>query len=663
MRSHDWSQSALGPPRAWPSPLKTVVGLLLQSRFPMFVAWGASLSFLYNDAYAEILGAKHPRALGMGFQEIWSEIWADISPLIDAAMEGQAIYREDLPLVMNRKGYDEETWFTFSYSPLRDECGKIAGMFCAVSETSGRVLAERALRNLNDTLERRVNDALAERKLLADIVEGTNAFVQVADLNYRWLAINQAAANEFERIFGIRPTVGDSMLELLASQPEHQEAVKAVWSRALRGEEFVEIGEFGDPARDRRFYEMRYNTLRASNGVRVGAYQFVYDVTERVADQERLRKAEQALRQSQKLEAMGRLTGGVAHDFNNLLAVFGNGLQLLERDMSTAQRERIHAAMRRAVSRGTGLTHQLLAFTRRQPINPECLDLGAQLMGMREMLEHSVGAGLHRVEIHCQADLWPVEIDAGELELAMLNLFANARDAMPHGGTICVHAKNVVRVAPEGDLMDFVQISVADMGSGMPPEVLERVLEPFFTTKEVGKGSGLGLPQVYGLAQQSGGQLEIDSWVGQGTTVALRFPRSNRQFAPAKERLTEGRVSNNGRGRTLLLVEDDAEVAQLTREMLVQLGFEVVQAASPVAALGALANERAIDIVFSDIMMPGEMSGIDLAREIKRRRPDLPIVLTTGYADAAADMWGGEFRLILKPYSLEALAEALSVKL
>jgi PAS domain S-box-containing protein len=252
----------------------------------MFVAWGDSLGFLYNDPYAEILGAKHPRALGGRFHDIWSEIWSDISPLIDAAMAGQAIYREDLPLVMNRKGYDEQTWFTFSYSPLRDESGKVAGMFCAVSETTRRVLAERALRDLNETLERRVNEALAERKLLADIVEGTNAFVQVADLEYRWLAINRAAADEFERIFGVRPKVGDSMVELLALQPEHQAAVKAVWSRALSGEEFVEIGEFGDPARDRRIYEMRYNTLRDGNGMRIGAYQFVYDVTERVRDQE-----------------------------------------------------------------------------------------------------------------------------------------------------------------------------------------------------------------------------------------------------------------------------------------------------------------------------------------------------------------------------------------
>src|SRR5689334_17516289 len=183
MRSRDWSTSPLGPPATWPQSLRSVVDLLLQSRFPMFVAWGTELGFLYNDPYAEILGAKHPASLGSRFHDIWSEIWTDISPLIDAAMAGEATYREDLPLLMNRKGFDEQTWFTFSYSPVRDESGKVAGMFCAVFETTGTVLAERALREnegrlraLNETLERRVTDALAERKLLADIVEGTNAF-------------------------------------------------------------------------------------------------------------------------------------------------------------------------------------------------------------------------------------------------------------------------------------------------------------------------------------------------------------------------------------------------------------------------------------------------------------------------------------------------------
>ena len=664
MRAHDWSRSPLGPPASWPHSLRTVVALLLQSQFPMFVAWGDELGLLYNDPYAEILGAKHPRALGSRFYDIWSEIWQDISPLIDAAMSGHATYREDLPLVMNRKGYDEQTWFTFSYSPVRDESGKVAGMFCAVEETTRRVLAERALRELNETLERRVNEALAERKLLADIVEGTNAFVQVADLEYRWLAVNKAAADEFERIFGKRPHVGASMLALLADQPVHQAAVKLLWARALAGEEFTAIDEFGDPSRERRFYEMRFNTLRDPAGKQIGAYQFVYDVTDRLRDQERLRSAEQALRQAQRLESLGQLTGGVAHDFNNLLAVFASGVQVLERNPTSKQRQSILDAMRRAVGRGTGLTRHLLAFSRRRPVNPEAIDLGAHLRMMRDMLASSLRGDI-RVEMNFDHDLWPVEVDAGEMELAVVNLCVNARDAMPAGGTIIIAAGNAKEDADGGPGVDCVRLSVADTGTGIPPDILARVFDPFFTTKDVGKGSGLGLAQVYGFAQQSGGRVSIASEVGAGTVVTLLLPRSTRMPGAAQNIVVTPVAPSVPIGTTrrgeVLLVEDDNEVAALTREMLGALGFSVIHVSDPVAALGALAKAQTIDAMFSDIMMPGGTSGLDLAREVRRRHPRLPIVLSTGYAESAAGLTEGEFRLLLKPYSLEELADAFGV--
>ena len=665
MRTHDWSTSPLGRPETWPQPLRTTVALLLESRFPMFVAWGPELGFLYNDSYAEILGAKHPHALGRRFHDIWSEIWPDISPLIDAAMAGHATYREDLPLLMNRRGYDEQTWFTFSYSPVRDETGEVAGMFCAVSETTQRVLAERALREseaalreLNETLERRVTDALAERKLLADIVEGTNAFVQVADLQYRWLAINRAAADEFERIFGIRPRVGDSMLDLLADRPAHQAAVKAVWSRALAGEMFTATEEFGDPARDRRAYEMRFNTLLDRDGKRIGAYQFVYDVTDRLRDQERLRTAEEALRQAQKMESLGQLTGGVAHDFNNLLAVFASGLQLLERTSGRPPSPRVFESMRRAIARGTGLTRHLLAFSRRRPINPESIDPVAHLTGMRAMLDASLGGHIE-VQMKFGSGIWPIEVDPGEMELAIVNLCVNARDAMPDGGVITIAVENVLAAADGGQ---FVRISVSDTGIGMAPEVQARVFEPFFTTKDVNKGSGLGLPQVYGFAQQSRGRVTIDSQVGIGTTVTLQLPRSFGEAVvsrPPDMATATAEASNRGQ---ILLVEDDKEVSALTRELLNELGFSVLHVASPDAALGALANARDIDVVLSDIMMPGGISGVHLAREIRRRHPDLRVVLTTGYVEAAADLSDGEFDLLLKPYTVETLATALRVQ-
>jgi PAS domain-containing protein len=317
MRSQDWTGSPLGPPAAWPQSLRSVVGLLLESRFPMFVAWGKELGFLYNDAYAEILGAKHPRALGSRFYDIWSEIWPDISPLIASAMAGDATYREDLPLVMNRRGFDEETWFTFSYSPVRDEDGAIAGMFCAVAETTRKVVAEKAfrdseeaLRHLNATLEVRVADALAERKVLADIVEETDIIVIVADRSYRLLGINKAGQDAFAKIYGVRPQIGDDLRSLLSDRPLHLTQIRTYWDRALAGERFTETDEFGDEALTRRSFEVRFSPLFGPDGRQIGAYQFAQDVTERLREQARLQQAEEALRRAQKLESLGQLTGG-----------------------------------------------------------------------------------------------------------------------------------------------------------------------------------------------------------------------------------------------------------------------------------------------------------------------------------------------------------------
>jgi len=420
-------------------------------------------------------------------------------------------------------------------------------------------------------------------------------------------------------------------------------------------------------SRDRRAYEMRFNTLRDRDGGRIGAYQFVYDVTERLRDQARLRAAEESLRQAQKLESLGQLTGGVAHDFNNLLAVFASAVQLLERTGQPAS-QRLLKAMRRAVARGTGLTRHLLAFTRRRPVNPESLDLVAHLTGMRAMLDGSLGGHIE-VRMQFGARTWPVEVDAGELELAILNLCVNARDAMGNGGIVTITADNVRAADEDGVPRDFVQLSVSDNGAGMSPEVQARVFEPFFTTKDVSKGSGLGLPQVYGFAQQSRGTVTIDSEVCVGTVVTVLLPRSLNQPAAAADHVeagaggatASGGRSAAGRQRQVLLVEDDHEVAALTRELLNSLGCAVIRVASVDAALGALADARQIDAVLSDVMLPGGMSGLQLAREIRRRHPDLPIFLTTGYVESLSDMRDAEFEVLPKPFTIESLASALGV--
>ena len=335
----------------------------------MFVAWGTELGFLYNDPYAEILGAKHPRALGNRFQDIWSEIWTDIRPLIDAAMAGEAIYREDLPLVMNRRGYDEQTWFTFSYSPVRDDDGSVAGMFCAVSETTQEFRAEQALRRPT----RRWNGASARRSPSARCwpisSRPPTRSCRCSIGEDRWLAFNRAATEELRRSTASGRGSATACSTALAHLPEQQAAVRSIWRpRARRrgvrrGRRVRRPGTRAPHLRDASF-----NTLRGDDGGVIGAYQFVNDVTERLHDQARLRQAEEALRHAQKLESLGQLTGGVAHDFNNLLQVFLNGVSLIERARRRVASRRTLDGMRRAVERGTDLTRHLLAFSRRQPV-------------------------------------------------------------------------------------------------------------------------------------------------------------------------------------------------------------------------------------------------------------------------------------------------------
>ncbi|UYB54180.1 response regulator [Xanthomonas sp. AM6] len=370
-------------------------------------------------------------------------------------------------------------------------------------------------------------------------------------------------------------------------------------------------------------------------------------------------RVEETLRQAQKIEAIGQLTGGVAHDFNNLLMVISGGLAMLDTQADPAVRKRLMDGMQKAAQRGAGLTRQLLAFSRRQELKPEPVDLTQQIGGMRELLDRSLRGDVH-VDFDFADGLWPIEVDPGELELVVLNLTVNARDAMPNGGTIVVRAQNVPGTG-KGD-PDFIRLSIIDTGTGMAPEVKARVFEPFYTTKDIGKGSGLGLAQVHGFVQQSGGSIHIDSDVGQGTAMHLLLPRSFRAPAADERHLVDVQVARRSPGEAgfVLLVEDDDEVAALVGEMLRQLGYQVTRVASAAAALGALANERAVDIVFSDIMMPGGMNGLELVHEIRARREALPILLTSGYAEAVKSAAEAEgVQILSKPYRLDELAAAL----
>ncbi|MCL6699504.1 PAS domain-containing protein [Sphingomonas sp. NSE70-1] len=633
---------------------------MLGSKFPMFVAWGPELGFLYNDAYAVILGAKHPQAMGSRFEVIWKEIWSDVGPLAHRALQGEATWLEDLPLVMNRKGFDEQTWFTFSYSPVRGDDGQIAGMFCAVAETTEKVIAQRRVADENLTLEQRVAQALADKQVYADIVESTDAFVQMADPEFNFLAINKASADEFERIFGIRPKVGDNMLALLADKPEHRSAVESVWSRALAGEEFTEIAAFGDPALDRRHYEMKYNSLRDEDGRVIAAYQFVYDVTDRIRDLERLRDAEEALRQSQKMEAVGQLVSGLAHDFNNVLGAVVAAFDMIRRRGDDPERvSRFAEAGIQAAKRGAKLTSQLLAFSRTQRIELTPLFVCDVIEKIEDLLARTLGP---LIELDLALNPEPVAVlaDATQVEMTVLNLALNARDAMPEGGQLFIGtAVQHIAADPELEPGKYIELTIRDTGQGMDEDTLRKALDPFFTTKPVGKGTGLGLAQVYGSARQSGGTVRIDSKLGRGTTVRVFFPATDQA---ATRHLHENTAAHKGpsKGGLVLLIDDDEDLRSIVSSALNSLGYEVVTAADGPSGLNQLLSSRP-DVLVVDFAMPG-MNGAEVAKQARELCPNLPVVLASGYAntDAIERAIGKDGKILRKPFRIDELLAAVA---
>jgi PAS domain S-box-containing protein len=1048
MREHDWSTSPLGNPETWPQSLRSVVGLLLASKFPMFVAWGPKLGFLYNDAYTEILGAKHPAALGARFQDIWSEIWSDISPLIDTALAGQSSYHEDLPLVVKRKGYDEAAWFTFSYSPVRDETGQVAGMFCTVAETTGRLLAERRnasererlarmfeqapgfiailkspehvfdfanatfrrlfgnrnfvgrtvrhvfpdlegqgffelldqvyttgerfvarhipirlerspgtppeervldfiyepitdeagqvtgifceghdvtetrraeerlqlateaaslgifdidlttmtmdwdhrqrelwhvgpeevitdetfvsgiypgdrdlvrnavarafesdgdhlyaaeyrvlphgtgderwvaamgrvhfegarpvrligttqditerkraeaalresearLRELNETQEQRVAEALAERKLLADVFESTDAMMSVADPDLRLLAFNRPYAQEVERLGGRRPRVGDRIPDLYVGQPELAAPVEANWSRAVRGEVFSVTEEHGIPERYSRVYERRFEPLYDREGCLVGAYQYATDVTERLRDQHRAEEAEaaqreadalyrayfqnsaealfvigvlddggfvieeinpahrkalaglglelapgtrleeqlppavaeviatnyqrvietdqlqsyresadlggqvthydtvlvpvrddeghivrivgsardmtaqvqteEALRQSQKMEAMGQLTGGVAHDFNNLLTPIIASLDmLLRRGVGSERERRLMDGALQSAERAKVLVQRLLAFARRQPLQPGPVDVKKLVENMAELIASTLGPRID-VRVDLADNLPPAMADANQLEMAVLNLAVNARDAMPDAGVLTIAAvRESVRGLHPAKLRagHYVRLSVKGHrhrhGRGHACSCGRALL------LHQGHRQGHGPRALDGARADRTARRRADDH---------QQPRQGHHCGPvaAHQRGCGGggwhalgsATARQAQG-TALLVDDEDLVRMSTADMLMDLGYEVVEARSAEEALRMVQEGLHPDLVVTDHLMPG-MSGVDLAHDLRSRWVDLPVLIVSGYAEA--DGLAAGLPRLTKPFRSSELAASLA---
>ena len=388
-----------------------------------------------------------------------------------------------------------------------------------------------------------------------------------------------------------------------------------------------------------------------------------------IAERERIRET---MLQSQKLEAVGQMAGGIAHDFNNLLTIMMGNAGFLE-DRLPAGPERVASgAINRAAERGARLVRQILTFSRRQSVKPETVHLNRRSAELADLLQRSTRGDI-RIVTDFSADLWPVSCDVGELELALMNLCVNARDAMPAGGLVRIEARNV----PAGTALeqaegahriggfdngsaaeaDFVRLAVVDDGTGIPPEVLDKVFEPFFTTKAVGKGTGLGLSQVYGFAHQAGGAAEIVTVPGAGTTVAMYLPRAAEAGAAEVEPAAKIEVSQGGK---VLLVEDDEQVAAAALIMLAMIGYQAKHVSNAGTALALLLGGERFDLMLSDIVMPGGMNGLDLAQRVRAHFPWLPILLATGHARPAAEVHQAGFEIVAKPYNAASLLDAIT---
>jgi signal transduction histidine kinase/CheY-like chemotaxis protein len=956
--AHDWVATSLGPSETWPHQLKTLVDVMLAADQPMFIAWGPERILLYNDAYVPLLADRHPSALGRPLLAVWSEVTAELTPLLDQVFAGKPVQMADIELHLDRPGRQREAHFAFSYTPVRDETGEIAGLFCPCSETTEQVLAERrrlaeaarqralfqqmpgficvlsgpdhhyeyvndayvALCGARDYIGHRVRDVFPDLagqgffELLDQVYASGEPFTSRAqpislagesrprhlDFIYQPIRDDDGAVTGIfaggydisERVRGeqrrdallqlderLRDLHETADLSLAASEllgqtlgvarvgygaidteaetvtiernwsapgatsvagvhhfrdygvylenlwrgepvanvdvltdprtADKAESFRAIDVKAFldvpvveagrtvaqlfvhsasprlwTGEEVAFVRDFAERTRVAiarreaenrlRRSEARLATALASanlgtfewdtaaglitmdataqqifslavdaplpeeavfgriaadqsetvrmaaaaaaaagerlmfecdlllpdastryvrsaavpmigpHGARmVGVFQ---DVTELKAAERALvalnetletrvlertaalEAAHEQLRQSQKMEAVGQLTGGLAHDFNNLLAGIAGSLELIRMRISqgrAAEVERYVAAAQGAASRATSLTHRLLAFSRRQTLAPKPTDVKHLVASMEDLIGRTVGPQIALATVNA-VGLWPSLIDPSQLENAILNLCINARDAMPDGGKITIETANRWldrRMAQERGLGpgQYISLCVSDTGTGMTPDVVAKAFDPFFTTKPIGVGTGLGLSMIYGFAKQSGGAVHIYSEVGQGSSVCIYLPRHVGE-ADAQELSAELADAPRGDGETVLVIDDEPTVRMLVTEVLADLGYTAIEAEDGAAGLKVLQSSARVDLLVTDVGLPGGVNGRQVADAGREIRPDLKVLFITGYAENAVLGHGHlepGMHVMTKPFAMEALASRL----
>ena len=659
MRSHPWQQSRLGAVETWPDALRTVVTLMLNSQFPMFLLWGKQRVCLYNDGYIPILGRRHPAALAQPMHEVWPEIWNEISPLIDRAYAGLPTFFENLPLQIERNGFQEQACFTFSYSPLRGPWGDIEGMFCTCMETTVQLRAESALRRSE-----------AQFRGLAQAMP-----------NQAWTARPDGSLDWFnDRVYdyaGVAAGDPDGIRRARIVHPEDIAAAAAAWACSVAtGCPFQTEFRLRRLDGVHRWHIARAVPILAEDGSVERWIGTNTDIEERkraadlleIAMAERsgeLEKAHEALRQAQKMEAVGQLTGGIAHDFNNLLTGVIGGIEMMQARLAqgrSVEAERCAGLAMHSAQRAAALTHRLLAFSRRQPLEPRAVSIHAQIDSMAEMLRRTIGPAI-RLKVHASADLWATRCDPNQLENALLNLVINARDAMADSGLLTISTANCPLDAgapmhAQAGVGDYVRLTVSDTGVGMTPETISRVFEPFFTTKPIGHGTGLGLSMVYGFARQSGGMVQIDSRLGAGTDVHLYLPRLHGDRATELSPASRPARSAATVPKTILVVDDEPPVRELIMALLQDLGHHCIEAHDGPGGLQLVSSlALVIDLLITDVGLPG-LGGRQLAAQARALRPQLKVLFITGYATEAifdVDAMPGT-ELLNKPFSMAELA-------
>ncbi|HWU75367.1 MAG TPA: PAS domain-containing protein [Rhodanobacter sp.] len=788
MRAYPWAQSIPGVVEQWPDALRTVVSLMINSPFPMFLLWGEQRICLYNDGYIPMLGARHPAALAAPYQQVWPEIWDEISPLIDRAYAGTSTFFENLPLLIERNGFQEQAYFTFSYSPLRGPQGGIEGMFCTCSETTAQLQAEVALRNnearwrgLFENMQEgffvaqavrdehggivdfrfiEVNPAFeiqtglasstAPGRTIRDVLpmvpeELIRAYAQVVEsgrprqfeidlgrANGRWYEVRARLAENAEHIAVMFLDISvrkKSEVALRRSEDQFRGLAQAMPNQAWTGRvdgtldwfndrvyDYAGLGH--DDLKDDRWggmvhpddlpqaaagwaeavtsgnpYQAEFRLRRADGAYRwhiarampilgddgsierwIGTNTDIEDqkraaelLESRIAERSReLEKANEELRQSQKMEAVGQLTGGIAHDFNNLLTGVISGLEMMQTRLAQGRHEdadRCAGMAMQSAQRAAALTHRLLAFSRRQPLEPRAVGTNELVRSMRELFDRTLGPAI-RLAVQENPGAWATRCDPNQLENTLLNLVINARDAMPEGGVLAIATDNREIAADavaqgEPGRGEYVCLSVSDNGIGMAPETMAHVFEPFYTTKPIGQGTGLGLSMVYGFARQSGGFVRINSELGAGTTVSVYLPRFH---GVPQERPLSGQPDHPlpaSPAKTVLVVDDEAPIRKLVTALLQDQGHRCLQAQDGHAGMQIVTSpEHAVDLLITDVGLPG-MNGRELAARARQARPDLKVLFITGYAsDAIFDVDPGSgMELLNKPFTLAELAQ------